>query len=166
MGRTLISTGSWDGVTQWELYLSDDVPALETCSAVLCVAKYGDGIVLARAKRGWGMLGGHIERGESLEEALLRELAEEAGYTPDSYRIFGHRRLISPAPVPHGQRDGEFYPYPESNIVYFIAESSQRPTGHTESDILESRIFTPEELDSLETSDHEVITMALRLPAN
>ena len=35
----------------------------------------------------WSFPGGHVEHGESLEEALLRELMEEVGITPLEYRL-------------------------------------------------------------------------------
>ncbi len=37
----------------------------------------------------WDLVGGHVEPGESLEEALLREVEEEIGYRPPSYQKFG-----------------------------------------------------------------------------
>ncbi len=36
----------------------------------------------------WGLFGGAIEEGETPEEALLRELGEELGFTPRNYAYF------------------------------------------------------------------------------
>jgi 8-oxo-dGTP diphosphatase len=43
----------------------------------------------------WSFPGGHVEKGESTEETLLRELAEEIGVIPVSYRLIGE--IIDPA---------------------------------------------------------------------
>jgi 8-oxo-dGTP pyrophosphatase MutT (NUDIX family) len=36
----------------------------------------------------WGLFGGHVEPGETPEEGLKRELAEEIHYFPDTFREF------------------------------------------------------------------------------
>ena len=37
----------------------------------------------------WDLFGGHVESGESLEDALRREVHEELGVELDSFRLFG-----------------------------------------------------------------------------
>jgi 8-oxo-dGTP pyrophosphatase MutT (NUDIX family) len=161
---TLVSTGQWGDEIQYELYLADELPPLELTSAVLCVAMVDDKLCMARDKRGWGILGGHIEKGESFEDTLLRELDEEAGYKPDSFKLFAVRKLLPTRPVPH-QRKGEFYPYPIGYAVYYKASSQNIPTGHHGEDILESGLFTREELEAIETTDREIILLGLDVTA-
>jgi len=156
----LVSKGRWSDDIAYELYLTNELPPLELTSAVMCVATVGDKVCMARAKRGWGVLGGHIEPGESFEDTLLRELDEEAGYKPDSYKLFAVRKLLPTRPIPH-QRKGEFYPYPVGYAVYYKATSQNTPTGHHEDDILESRLFSREELATVETTDQEIIDLGL-----
>ncbi|HXP04614.1 MAG TPA: NUDIX hydrolase [Stellaceae bacterium] len=55
----------------------------------------------------WSFPGGHVEPGESLDEALTRELREEVGVTPTSSRKLG--TLAEPAPCLNGEVVYHFY---------------------------------------------------------
>ena len=37
----------------------------------------------------WDTIGGHVEDGESLDDALIREVQEETGVTPTGFRLIG-----------------------------------------------------------------------------
>ena len=44
----------------------------------------------------WDTIGGHVEDGESLDEALIRELQEETGVTPTEFRLIATVRERQP----------------------------------------------------------------------
>jgi 8-oxo-dGTP diphosphatase len=98
LGDELIEVGSWSENTSWELYKSPSLPSSTLCTAVMCVAIKDGKVVLARSQRGWGMLGGHIEDGETLEEALRREALEEGGFVIERYSPFAVRKISSLTP--------------------------------------------------------------------
>lgn len=63
-----------------------------------------DKILLAMKKRGFGMgrwngVGGKIEKGETIEQALIRECQEEIGVTPTSYTAVAELDFIQDADV-------------------------------------------------------------------
>jgi ADP-ribose pyrophosphatase YjhB (NUDIX family) len=98
----LLEKGNWSEKIAWELYVGTKLPPAELCTAAFCLAINNDRkIVLMRAERGWSLLGGHIEEGETVEEAVIRESQEEGGFTPDQLQQFAFRKIISSEPIPH-----------------------------------------------------------------
>lgn len=70
--------------------------------AIIVLIERGDAILLARgrgfAPGRFGIVAGFVEPGESLEEAVRREIREEVGLEIDQPRYFGSQ----PWPFPHG----------------------------------------------------------------
>jgi 8-oxo-dGTP pyrophosphatase MutT (NUDIX family) len=153
--ESLIAKGSWSENISWELYKTSNLPPVELCTAVMCVAIAGGRIVLARSQRGWGMLGGHIENGETLDEALFREALEEGGFVIDRYELFAIRKIIARTPEPN--RTGASYPFPTSYIVYYWATTDHPILGTTGEEIVESGSFAPAEVEALKTPDQPII---------
>jgi 8-oxo-dGTP pyrophosphatase MutT (NUDIX family) len=146
-----ILTGDWGEDITWEFYISNEMPPTELCTSVMCVAMTGlDEFVLTHNHRGWELPGGHIESGENIEDTLLRELKEEAGFSPEVHKLFGYRKLTTRVPILHAQQEG-FYPFPISYIPYYAALSSHpldTPTGDR-AEILGAKVFSLNEIGSI-----------------
>ena len=81
--------------------------------------------------------GGGIEKGESFEEALIREVNEESGYIlkPDSIREFGYVRRIS-----KGMIEDIFI----QDNYYFVCEADETQASQNLDDYEADELFTPE----------------------
>lgn len=157
-----IAQGAWGDDISWEFYTTSELPPRELCTAVFCLAMHNDDrIVLTKTKRGWELLGGHLEDGETLEQGLLREAHEEGGYTPETYEFFGYRKITATKPIP--ARGGRVYPHPISYIPHFIAKSSlPLDEAHgDEGEVLDSGAFTFAEIRQINVSGIEIINAAL-----
>lgn len=78
---------------------------------VVALIERDSALLLERRRDGnrWGLIGGAIERHESLAEALRREVAEETGLTVGGYTLFG--TLSDPSRI---------IQYPSGDIVRII----------------------------------------------
>jgi 8-oxo-dGTP pyrophosphatase MutT (NUDIX family) len=158
-----METGSWGEKVSWELYASSELPPVELCTAVFCVAFTDeDRIVLTRVARGWEILGGHIEDGEAVTDTLVRESQEEGGFTPTDYQLLGYKKLTSSEPIPH-QNPTKMYPFPTGYVVYYRAITDQPLASPSGEEVLESGSFTFEEAAQLvDGSTLSIIDLAIK----
>ena len=119
-----------------------------------------DGCVVLTRNKGWpekwyGVVAGFLERGETPEEAILREVQEELGLEGElisfvgTYSFFERNQLIL---AYHIQADGEIQLGPELEHAKLVPINKVRPwpmgTGPALRDWLEAR-----KLDSKDESD-------------
>lgn len=98
--------------------LTDQLPAAELITGAFVLAfREGELVLTNLYKRGWDIPGGHLEPGESPEDAMRRELYEEAGAVIDTFGLLGYERIRLLGPKP----DGHPYPYPDSYMVFYWA---------------------------------------------
>src|SRR4051812_21424039 len=83
------------------LVLDDHLPPLHLITSALALAFQGQSILMTNLNaRGWDIPGGHLEPGESPEEALHREVMEETGAHLIHVRFFAYQLIRLQAPCP------------------------------------------------------------------
>ena len=155
--------GNWSENISWEFYLSDFLPQRELCTAVFVLLKHKGKIVLTKTHRGWEMPGGHIEKNETLEEALQREVIEETGAQINRFKLIGYRKIISKKPDSKNIRNAN-YPFPYSYIPHYLAVTETEffePTGD-ENEVIEAGEFLPEELSKLNSDVMPIMEVCLQ----
>lgn len=93
---------------------TDVTRAREIRPGAAAIIKDGDGRILLqqRSDNGlWGLPGGSVEIGESVRDAILREVREETGLTVEVVRLVG----IYSDPTTQIVR------YPDGNVVHYIS---------------------------------------------
>jgi ADP-ribose pyrophosphatase YjhB (NUDIX family) len=73
-----------------------------------------DGVLLQRRddNRLWGLPGGGVEPGESVREAVVREVREETGLDVEPVRLIG----VYSAPEHH-----QIITYPDGNVIHYVS---------------------------------------------
>lgn len=101
------------------IVLSSQLPPREMISTALVLAFDKDRLLQTNlVARGWDIVGGHIEPGESPEEAARREAYEEAGARLKELHVLGYQRLrlFGPRPASYS------YSYPDSYQAFYWAQ--------------------------------------------
>lgn len=79
-----------------------------------CFPIFGNEVLFTINHRGIDIIGGHIEKGETPEQALIREAMEEASIIPINYEIIGGI-LVDNTNAPLAMKNG----YPDKGIELF-----------------------------------------------
>jgi 8-oxo-dGTP diphosphatase len=107
---------------------TDELPPIEQITACIVAALHdNDNLVLSRPERGWGLIGGHIEPGETPEECVCREADEEAAAVLGELQLIGRWATKKRFHSPHNEK----YPERGYQLLYLAP-------------VLELKEFTPQ----------------------
>lgn len=144
----------------WEL--TGERPLLLPGTALIARDREGRILLQRRGDDGtWGLPGGYLEIGETLEDGARREAREEMGLELDELRFFAV--FAGPEHYHEYPRHGRVYAV---SIVY-LAENVTGPLKADQSETREIRFFPPAELpDDLERNTREILGSYLEDPAS
>jgi 8-oxo-dGTP diphosphatase len=101
------------------IVLSDQPPPTELVTGAFVLAFDGDRLLMTEEHgRGWNIVGGGVEPGETPEQAARRETVEEAGARLGELAVLGYQRMRLLGP----KQDGYRWPYPDSYMLLFVAQ--------------------------------------------
>jgi 8-oxo-dGTP pyrophosphatase MutT (NUDIX family) len=110
------------GPNKVEVVLSDILcpPKLTHTAFVLPMFDDQSFLLAVNQNRGIEIPGGHVDEGETLEQAAVREAFEEVGARVTDLRVLGHLKMTMMGEKPEGYR----YPYPISFQQFFTGRIS------------------------------------------
>ena len=136
-------------------FRSDEQPSEQFVTSVRCLVFQNDSILVLRNRKGNHILpGGRREEGETFEQTLRREVAEETGWTVESISRLGfiHLKHLKPKPPGYQFLHPHFF-----QIVYTARASKYVPDLMCDDDYEEESTFVPiGELDGLGISEAEL----------
>ncbi len=120
---------------------TSELPPPELCTASYVLAFEGDNLLMADLDRGVDIAGGHIDAGETPEQAMRREVQEETGATLGAARLFAVQKMTITGPKPEGYK----YPYPVSYQLMYVAQGVTAGTFTSDEDSKGGVMITPQQ---------------------
>ncbi|MFN8488984.1 MAG: NUDIX domain-containing protein [Caldilineaceae bacterium] len=126
--------------------LDNVLPPIGLITSALGLFFEGDCLLMTHLhSRGWDIPGGHVERGETPEQTVRREVYEETGAQLGEIAVLGHQKLIIHAPKPPNYK----YPHPVSYQVLFWGSIAQLAPFVETAEVAERACFAPTEVQQL-----------------
>lgn len=129
---------------RFELWLDNDLPPIEKTASAFVMAFQDENLLLANVfSRGWDIPGGHIEGGETPQEAMTRELFEETGASLLCSSLMGYIKITlegdKPNPYP--------YPFPTSYMAFYwgMVDKIDKPSASME--VGEPKLFPQHKIE-------------------
>ncbi len=149
----LLGRGQWNENVSWEFLLDEQLPDLTLCTAVCCFVVADEKLLLVKNKRGWEIPAGHVEPGEHLTDAVVREVFEEGNAEINSPVYFGYKKLTAKEKVLKPGSNTDHYPFPCSYVVFFYATLINFIEKDSSDDVLATKLVTTQQsLEILGTS--------------
>ncbi len=103
-------------------FFSDEQPPEQFVTSVRCLVLQNDSVLVLSNRKGNHILpGGRREEGETFEQTLRREVAEETGWTIESISRLGFIHLEHLRPKPSGYQA----PYPHFFQIVYTSRASK-----------------------------------------
>lgn len=101
-----------------------------------------DRLILARPKRGWGLPGGHREKGETPKTCAVREVDEETNIVIKNLRLIGRNKIKN---NPNSTYNTWHYPS-ITYMLFYLAEIAHIKDYHPQFEVTERAFVTVENL--------------------
>lgn len=160
----IVSNVSWLKLqNQFQVIEDNWRPPLELITSVHALCFEDSRMLMvkhAEAGRSWDIPGGHIELGETPEQAVIREAFEEARVVIQDVRQLGYVQvdILEPKPKEYA------YPYPTSYMLLFGGKITKVDQFNAEHETLDRDFFEPARAVELEwvKENPEIYQLALR----